>query len=58
MPPVGAIIPYEPDHVNNRFSCPNKLSQYLAAGLPVITNQLDFVREIVVDHGVVSVKKS
>jgi glycosyltransferase involved in cell wall biosynthesis len=45
------LIPYEPDSPNNRFSCPNKLSQYLAAGLPVIANELDFVRQVIIDNG-------
>ncbi len=42
------IVPYEPVTANNRFCSPNKLSQYLAAGLPVLCNDLDFVKSIVV----------
>src|SRR5215472_83138 len=41
------VIPYEPINVNNRFSCPNKLSQYLAAGLPIISNELAYIKEVV-----------
>jgi glycosyltransferase involved in cell wall biosynthesis len=44
------LIPYEPTSVNNRYCCPNKLSQYMAAGLPVICNRLDYVRSVVVDN--------
>lgn len=39
------IIPYEAITINNKFSCPNKLSQFLQAGLAVLTNDLEFVRQ-------------
>jgi glycosyltransferase involved in cell wall biosynthesis len=45
------LIPYEPNSPNNRFSCPNKLSQYFAAGLPVIANELDFVQQVILENG-------
>jgi glycosyltransferase involved in cell wall biosynthesis len=41
------LIPYEPVSINNRFCCPNKLSQYMAAGLPIISNKLDYVMAVV-----------
>ena len=41
------LIPYEPVNINNQGACPNKLSQYLAAGLPILTNDLPFVRQLV-----------
>jgi hypothetical protein len=41
------LVPYEPTSVNNRYCCPNKLSQYMAAGLPIICNRLDYVSSIV-----------
>jgi glycosyltransferase involved in cell wall biosynthesis len=44
------VIPYEPINVNNRFSCPNKLSQYLAAGLPIISNELAYIKEVVLSE--------
>jgi len=43
------IIPYLPLAINERLSCPNKLSQYLHAGLMVITNDLPYVKSIVAD---------
>jgi glycosyltransferase involved in cell wall biosynthesis len=46
------LVPYEPNCLNNRYCSPNKLSQYMAAGLPIISNDLDFVKSVVVDHGV------
>lgn len=41
------IIPYSPQYLNNRFSCPNKLSQYMQAGLAVLSSHLDYVLSIV-----------
>ncbi len=46
------VVPYEPLSLNNRFCSPNKLSQYMAAGLPIVCNELDFVKSVVVDNGV------
>lgn len=40
------VIPYEPKSINNRHCGPNKLSQYMAAGIPVLANDLTFVRSI------------
>ena len=45
------IIPYLPLAVNERLSCPNKLSQYLHAGLMVLTNDLPYVRSVVEEAG-------
>ncbi len=42
------IVPYEPTTVNSRYSCPNKLSQYMQSGLAIFANsELEFVRSIV-----------
>jgi glycosyltransferase involved in cell wall biosynthesis len=46
------LIPYEPTCLNSRYCSPNKLSQYMAAGLPILCNELDFVKSVVVDNGV------
>jgi glycosyltransferase involved in cell wall biosynthesis len=46
------IIPYAASSINNRYCSPNKLSQYMAAGLPIVCNHdLEFVRSIVVENG-------
>ncbi len=40
------LIPYEPILANNSNCCPNKLSQYFAAQLPVLSNETAFLRTI------------
>ena len=41
------IIPYKAITINYRFACPNKLSQYMQAGLAILANNLDFVRYVI-----------
>lgn len=41
------LVPYEPTTLNSRYSSPNKVSQYMAARLPILANRLDFVRQTV-----------
>jgi glycosyltransferase involved in cell wall biosynthesis len=41
------VVPYEPSSLNNRWCCPNKLSQYLAAGLPILANATEYVGAVV-----------
>src|SRR5207237_3507235 len=41
------VIPYKPLILNDRLSCPNKLSQYLHAGLMILANDLPYVRSVV-----------
>jgi glycosyltransferase involved in cell wall biosynthesis len=43
------IIPYRPLIINDRLCCPNKLSQYLHAGLMVVANNLPFVKSVIAD---------
>jgi glycosyltransferase involved in cell wall biosynthesis len=44
------VIPYAPSSINNRYCCPNKLSQYMAAGLPIVCNDTEFVKEVVLSN--------
>ena len=41
------LIPYTPSGANYSNCCPNKLSQYMAAGLPILANKTSFVEEVV-----------
>ncbi|MCJ2054938.1 glycosyltransferase [Methylobacterium sp. J-070] len=41
------FIPYEPISTNHRFCCPNKTSQYMRAGLPILANDTNFVGAII-----------
>jgi glycosyltransferase involved in cell wall biosynthesis len=45
------VIPYKACTINYRFACPNKLSQYMQAGLAILANNLDFVRFVVERYG-------
>lgn len=41
------LIPYKSDLLSYRFACPNKLSQYLHAGLAILANRIPFVEQMV-----------
>ena len=41
------LIPYPPSNTNNANCCPNKMSQYMAAGLAILANDTSYVRQIV-----------
>jgi glycosyltransferase involved in cell wall biosynthesis len=45
------IIPYAASSINNRYCSPNKLSQYMAAGLPIVANETEFVKSIIIESG-------
>ena len=45
------VIPYKPTIINFRYCCPNKLSQYMQAGLPVLAGNTDNVGRIVAESG-------
>ncbi|MBP9787892.1 MAG: glycosyltransferase [Acinetobacter sp.] len=44
-----ALIPYTPFGANYSHCCPNKASQYMAAGLPILANNTSFVKKIIED---------
>ena len=41
------VIPYDPRLYGNKFACPNKLSQYMASGLAILSNAIEYVADIV-----------
>ena len=43
------LIPYTPTGANYSNCCPNKLSQYMAAGLPIMANRTAFVESIIAE---------
>jgi len=45
------LIPYTPTGVNYSNCCPNKLSQYMAAGLPILANKTSFVEQVIGEAG-------
>lgn len=46
------VIPYIPVNVNNLLSSPNKLFEYIRAGLPVLASDLPFLRRIILEHDI------
>jgi glycosyltransferase involved in cell wall biosynthesis len=45
------VSPIIPSCLNYRYSLPNKLFQYMAAGIPVVASDFEQVRGVVVDRG-------
>ena len=48
------VIPYLPVGLNNRYTTPNKLFEYLAAGLPVAASRLPELQRFVEGLGIVT----
>jgi glycosyltransferase involved in cell wall biosynthesis len=45
------VIPYLELDLNTRYSSPNKLFEYIIAGIPILANDLIFLRRMIVHHG-------
>lgn len=43
----AGIIPYQPVDLNHYYCSPNKLFEFIQAGLPIIANDLPFLRQVV-----------
>ncbi len=46
------LLPYNPIWFGYRYCCPNKLSQYSAAGLPILSSETEFVAGIVKQNAI------
>ncbi|MFZ4561651.1 MAG: glycosyltransferase, partial [Saprospiraceae bacterium] len=47
----AGIIPYQPIDANHKYCSPNKLFEFIAAGLPIIANDLPYLRQVVSKNG-------
>jgi glycosyltransferase involved in cell wall biosynthesis len=45
------VIPYKPTIINFLYCCPNKLSQYMQAGLPILAGDTRYVRQLLAESG-------
>jgi glycosyltransferase involved in cell wall biosynthesis len=48
----GGIIPYQAECLNNYYCSPNKLFEYLGAGLPILATDLPELRRFVSGYGI------
>lgn len=53
----AGIIPYQPICLNNYYCTPNKLFEFIAAGLPVLASDLPELRRLVADNGIGQVRE-
>ncbi|MES2984395.1 MAG: glycosyltransferase [Pseudomonadota bacterium] len=45
------LIPYTPINMGYKYCCPNKTSQYMAAGIPILANTTKYVEKLVKHSG-------
>jgi glycosyltransferase involved in cell wall biosynthesis len=48
----AGVIPYQATCLNNRYCTPNKLFEFIAAGLPIVATDLPEIRELVYARGI------
>jgi glycosyltransferase involved in cell wall biosynthesis len=48
----AGVIPYQATCLNNYYCTPNKLFEFIAAGIPILASDLPEIRAIVTGHGV------
>jgi glycosyltransferase involved in cell wall biosynthesis len=46
------VIPYPAVDLNHQFCSPNKLFEFIQAGLPIVANDLPFLRDVVVGEAI------
>ena len=46
----AGIIPYQATCLNNYFCTPNKLFEFIAAGLPIVASDLPEINRLVLGH--------
>jgi glycosyltransferase involved in cell wall biosynthesis len=51
------VIPYQAVDLNNYYSSPNKLFDYIQAALPIVASDLPFLRKVIVTDGLGTVSK-
>lgn len=51
------VIPYQAVDLNNYYTSPNKLFDFIQAGLPIVASDLPYLRKVVVGEGVGVVAK-
>ncbi|MEZ5596002.1 MAG: glycosyltransferase [Pseudomonadales bacterium] len=47
----AGMIPYQPIDANHLYCSPNKLFEFIAATVPIIANDLPYLRSVVADNG-------
>jgi glycosyltransferase involved in cell wall biosynthesis len=48
----AGLIPYQATCLNNLYCTPNKLFEYIAAGLPIVACDLPELRRVIGDNGI------